>query len=123
MRLLRTAPIVVLPLAADPPAPRSAAGVQKEVRSVARSLFVNRRGLHSVSRAISQLQGPNVDNVDVDVEVQVADGWVRGSIQARRSANGQWEALVNYTCGGGTAITGTGWFSSRRIRAIHEREQ
>jgi len=64
-----------------------------------------------------------VDSVDVDVEVQVADGWVRGSIQARLSANGQWEALVNYTSGGGTAITGTGWFSSRRIRAIHEREQ
>jgi hypothetical protein len=85
---------------------------------VARSLFVNRRGLHSVTPAISRFQGSHVDNVDV--EVQVADVWVRGSIHARRHANGQWEALVSYSSSGGMAVTG--WFSSRRIRAIHEHE-
>jgi hypothetical protein len=85
---------------------------------VAQSLFINRRGLHPGTPAGAQLQESHVDNLDI--EVQVGDTWVRGSLHARRSANGQWEALVSYPSGRGVALTG--WFSSRRIRAIHEPE-
>jgi hypothetical protein len=86
---------------------------------VAQSLFTNRRGLHPVTPTVSQLKDLNVDNFEV--EVQVGDVWVRGSVQARRSTHGQWEALVSYPSGPGAALTG--WFSSRRIRAIHEPEE
>ena len=83
------------------------------------SLFTSRRGLRPVTPTVSQLKDLNVDAFEV--EVQVGDVWVRGSLQARRSTPGQWEALVSYPSGPGAALTG--WFSSRRIRPIHEPEE
>lgn len=85
---------------------------------MAQSLFTNRRGLRPVTPTVSQLKDLNVD--DFEVEVQVGDVWVRGSLQARRSTHGHWEALVSYPSGPAGALTG--WFSSRRIRPIHEPE-
>ena len=101
------------------PIPRARVRRSERGSFVAQSLFTNRRGLRPVTPTVSQPKDLNVDTFEV--EVQVGDVWVRGSLQARRSTHGQWEALVSYPSGPGAALAG--WFSSRRIRPIHEPEE
>ena len=83
-----------------------------------KSMFVNRRGLHSVTPVRSRRQASVVD--DLEVEVRVDDGWVRGCLHARRRVDGRWEALVDYPDALGRVTRR--WFSHRHLRAVHEPE-